>query len=73
MSIDNRQKGLVEAGLHGRRRRFAVTQLFADALEHKHVRIHAHADRQNHTGNARQGQDCAKSGQHSHENDQVQH
>ena len=48
-----------EALLHRRGRRLAVSQFFANALKDQHVRIHAHADRQNHAGNSRQGQSVA--------------
>ena len=46
--------GAVEAFVHCRRGDLAVAQLFANTLEHKHVGIHAHADRQDHTSYTRQ-------------------
>ena len=54
--VDNRQEGAIKPSIHGRGRRFPVAQFFPDALKNKHVGIDAHADGQDHAGDARQRQ-----------------
>ena len=61
-----------EALLHRRRRRLAVSQLFANALEDQHVGVHAHTDGQDHAGNSRQGQRRSAESQESQQDHQVQ-
>ena len=54
MRIENRAEGAGVTGGDGAAQRFALGQFLADALKNQHVRVHAHADGQNHSGNARQ-------------------
>src|ERR1700730_5288732 len=62
VSIDDSQESLVETGLHRGRGRFAIAQLFANALEDQYVGIHAHTDRQNDAGDSGQRQYRAERG-----------
>ena len=52
--------------------RLSVAQFFADALEHQNVGVDAHADGQNHAGDAGQRQHRAKHGQRGQQDDQVE-
>src|ERR1051325_10415131 len=54
--VDDRGERAREALLDRRARRLALAQLFADALEHEHVRIDGHAEGQNDAGDAGQRQ-----------------
>jgi len=70
--VDNRQKGFVESGLHGRCWLLAVAQLFANAFEHQHVGVNAHADGQNHASNAGQREHRTEVSECGKKNQQVQ-
>ena len=56
MGINDCEKCAVEAKLDSRSIGFAVAQFFANALENKDVRVHAHADGKNHARNARKSE-----------------
>ena len=49
-------QALRKALVHRRRGRLSGANLFPDALEDQHVRVHAHADGQNDSGDAGQGE-----------------
>ena len=61
-----------KALLHRRGRRLAVPQFFPDALKDQHVRVHAHTDRQDDSGDARQRQCGPGEAEETQQNDQVQ-
>ena len=54
--VEDREERLVISGANRGTRLFARTDLLADALEHKHVRVDTHADGQNAARTARQGE-----------------
>ena len=58
--------------VHCRRRRLPIPQLFANALEDQHIRVHAHTHRENHTRNSRQRQGRTAEAQEPEKNNQVQ-
>src|ERR1700733_9224123 len=55
VGVDDRNPGVAETLFDGRGRRFAVAQLLADALKNQHIRIHAHAHRQDDAGDSGKG------------------
>src|SRR5436309_8454521 len=60
--VDDGLEGVLEASGHGGPDGLAVPQLLPDALEDEYVRVHAHADGQNNTGDAGQCQHSPKIG-----------
>ena len=52
VGIDDGDPGMSKTLIDGRGRRLACPHLFTDALKDQHVRVHAHADGQNDSGNA---------------------
>src|SRR5208337_4363012 len=61
-----------KALVNGRRGCFAGANLFADALEDQHVRVHAHTDGENDSGNAWQGERGSGVAEEAKQDDQVQ-
>src|SRR5688500_17073098 len=53
--VENRHEDAIEAGSDGLPRALAGGELFSYALEDQHVRVDAHADREDEAGDARQG------------------
>ncbi len=72
MRIDDRDPCVCESLLDRRRRRLAIAQLFTNALKDQHVRVHAHTDRQDHTGYAGQSKRRAEVPHESEQDDEVQ-
>src|SRR5207302_6085811 len=72
VSIDNRQKGFVEAGINAARCGLTVAQFFADTLEDENVGVHTHADGQDDASDTGKRQDSAGHGEKRQENDQVE-
>ena len=56
VGVEDRDPHPVEAVADGGPHRLAVAQLLADALEHEHVGVDAHADGEDDAGDAGQGQ-----------------
>src|SRR5271165_970270 len=71
VSVNDRDPGVSKALVHRRRRRLAVPQLLAYALEDQNVGVHAHADRQNHTRDPRQGERRPGEAEEAQQDDQV--
>src|ERR1700733_5986510 len=72
VGIDDRNPGMTETLIHGRRRRLSVTQFFPNALENQHIRVHAHADGENHSRDPGQGQHGVEVAHEAEQDDEVQ-
>jgi hypothetical protein len=73
MGVHNRPPDPIETRVHRCAHPLRGGQLFLDALEDEDVRIDAHADRQNETGDAREGHRGAQIRHHAQEDNQVDH
>src|SRR5262249_21317900 len=71
--VDDRRERLREAVFDRGLRRAAVAQLLADALEHEHVRVDGHTDRQDEARDARQRQRRLEERHRGREQHRVQH
>ena len=69
--VENREQHAIEPVAHRASGGPAGLQLFLDALEDQHVRIHAHADRQDEAGDARERERRADERQRAQQNRQV--
>src|SRR5271165_2722351 len=72
VSVNDRDPGVSKALVHRRRRRLAVPQLLAYALEDQNVGVHAHADRQDDACDSRQGERRPGEAEEAEQDDQVQ-
>src|SRR5436853_2521491 len=70
--VNDRDPGMAESLLDCGSGGFSVTQLFTNALENQYVRIDAHTNRQDDTGDPGQCQGGAAEAQKAQKNDQVE-
>src|SRR5262245_16839739 len=69
--IENREEDAIEASRHGLFDALGRRQLLLDALEDQHVRVDAHTDRENETGDTRQRHHRAEIRHQPEQDDQV--
>ena len=73
VGVEERQEDAVEARSHRRTRRRGPRELLLDPLEDQHVRVDAHAHRQDEARDARQGHRRAEYAMKPMQDDQVRH
>jgi hypothetical protein len=73
MRIEDGSESPFITGRQGAAQRFAFGRFLANSLENQHVGIHRHADREDNTGDARQGQGRPNGAHDSKQNDNVGH
>ena len=72
VSVDDRDPCMRKALIHRRRGCLACPHFFADTLKDQHIRVHAHTDGQNDSGNSRQRQRRPREAHESQQDHQVQ-